>query len=572
MRANKQDASPREGLLSAVRASRFNLWLVLGLSLLIAAGVGVYFGFYEGVLPNQIFTALVTLALVAIIATASRRLLFSTTLVALLIAAVTAISFYKRAQELMVLHAWDFWFYVPSVFASAVKPEHLRFTLAFTGGLLIAGLLAWLAWKIERPILRRAWTAIICALLTGGVVVATLERPERRHTQFFWDDSFITSFYASWAEAAIAWRRGNLVEAAASASRPPLRADSVCAPEQKPPNIILIHQESVFEPSIFPQVEYDRRLDAFFRPPGGQHRSMRVETYGGGSWMTEFSIMTGLSAQSFGGMRGFLQTFMVNRLGDTLPQALQRCGYRNVLFYPMLKVFISTAPFYNSIGVPEIFDAKDQKAPTAWERDRFYFGNALAEMERHFATSKAPLFTFIQTMGTHWPYDVKHFAEEDVPSGGPGYEVNEFLRRLWLAKVDYDDMKRQLESRFPGERFLIVHYGDHHPMATRFLLGFKENTEAEDIVLPPDSPGLVTYLALDGVRYTPLPVPATEPVDAAYLGTLAMTAAGLPLPDSMKERLRLLDVCKGRYYDCPDRNEILGFHRRLLDAGLLKPK
>ena len=364
-----------------IRSARLNRWMVWGLSLLLSGGVGVYFWFYEGVLPNQIFTTLVTLSLVAILAAVTRRVLFSTFLVAMLIAAVTAISFHKRSQELMVLHAWDFWFYVPSVFTSAMKPEHLGFTLAFLAGALATAALAWLAWKVERPHLRRAWTALACVVLIAASVAATMQRPERRHTQFFWDDSFITSFYASWAEALVAWRRGNLVEAAATASRPPLRTDTTCAPVQKPPNIILIHEESVFEPSIFPQVEYDRRLDAFFRPPGGQHRSMRVETYGGGSWMTEFSIMTGLSAQSFGGMRGFLQTFMVNRLGDTLPQALERCGYRNVLFYPMLKVFISTAPFYNSIGVREIFDAKDQKAPTAWERDRFYFGNALAEME-----------------------------------------------------------------------------------------------------------------------------------------------------------------------------------------------
>ena len=57
----------------------------------------------------------------------------------------------------------------------------------------------------------------------------------------------------------------------------------------------------------------------------------------------------------------------------------------------MLKTFISSASFYTSIGIKEIFDAKDQKAPTAFERDRFYFDNALADLDSHVAKSKAPV-------------------------------------------------------------------------------------------------------------------------------------------------------------------------------------
>jgi hypothetical protein len=28
--------------------------------------------------------------------------------------------------------------------------------------------------------------------------------------------------------------------------------------------------------------------------------------------------------------------------------------------------------------------------------------------------------------------------------------------------------------------------------------------------------------------------------------------------------------CKGRYHDCPAREEVLHFHRRLIDSGLMK--
>jgi hypothetical protein len=240
----------------------------------------------------------------------------------------------------------------------------------------------------------------------------------------------------------------------------------------------------------------------------------------------------------------------------------------------MLKNFVSNDKFYRSIALNEIFDLKDQKAPTAQERDRFYFGNALAEIERHVATSTTPMFTYIQTMSAHWPYDVKMFTNEDVPGGGPGTdpEMHEYLRRLSLANRDYQWLLGELKKRFPQERFLVVSYGDHHPTATRTLLGFKQETEAEDVALERDSLGYITYYAARGVNYTVPPLPREDIVDVAYLGAIVLNAAGLPLSDANRERKRLMTLCGGRYNECPKHTEILTFHRRLIDSGIIKAR
>src|SRR5262249_60198578 len=111
--------------------------------------------------------------------------------------------------------------------------------------------------------------------------------------------------------------------------------------------------------------------------------------------LTGFSLLAGVAIQCFGGMRQIVQTFTQNKLNDTLPQALNRCDYRNVVFYPMLKNFVSNDRFYSSIGLTEIFDLKAQGAPSAQERDKFYYANALKEMERHFKNSGKPHITFI---------------------------------------------------------------------------------------------------------------------------------------------------------------------------------
>jgi Sulfatase len=217
---------------------------------------------------------------------------------------------------------------------------------------------------------------------------------------------------------------------------------------------------------------------------------------------------------------------------------------------------------------------KTQAAPTAQERDRFYFDNALNEIDRHLKSSRKPMFTYVQTMAAHWPYSFKYAPEENVPGGAPGTppEMNEYLRRLSLTKIDFDHLMGELKRRFPGENFLVVHYGDHHPTATRTYLGFGDEVEAEDVALTPDLLGFLTYFAARGVNYRVPGLPPFETLDVPYLGTAILEMAGLPLPPSHAERKRLMMACKGRYHTCPQREQVLRFHRQLIDSGLISAR
>jgi hypothetical protein len=286
--------------------------------------------------------------------------------------------------------------------------------------------------------------------------------------------------------------------------------------------------------------------------------------------LTEFSVMTGLSSYSFGGMRLFVQRLMTGKINETLPNILAKCGYRNVMFYPMLRTFTGAERFFKSVGISDLRDAKDQGATRASERDRFYYDNALEEIAHHVEASRAPLFTFIETMAGHWPYNYSFEPHMEVPGGGPGIhpEMHEVLRRLWLSKIDYEHLVGELKTRFPRERFLIVRYGDHQPMATRMLLGYGECTEAEDVLVGRGSIGYQTYFAINGVRFVP-EFASPGLLDVPYLGTVLLEAAGLPLSDAHVGRNRLKRLCDGRWFDCPKRDHILSFQRQLLDDGIV---
>jgi phosphoglycerol transferase MdoB-like AlkP superfamily enzyme len=472
-----------------------------------------------------------------------------------------------------VLHAYDIVFYLSSWSTIGyLWNDFRRYIIALMAALLVTAVAAGVAYWFDATRLRRRYALaafVVFALLS---VVAAAVKGAPRDTQYYWEGLYLSSFYSSWAETIEALWRGQLIEAAEVAPGARFAMPTECATTANPPHIVLIHEESVVPPGYFPTLAYDHRIDRFFASHDGKVHRLRVETYGGASWLTEFSIATGLSTRSFGGMRQFVQSLMTGKLRDTLPEALGRCGYRNVMLYALERNFVSNEKYYASIGLKEIFDREDQGAATDNERDRFYFGNALDVMARHLQRSRRPLFTYIFTMATHSPYDFAYMPEVDVPGGGPGTdpEMSEYLRRLAMAQIDYDELRSEIARRFPGERFLIVHYGDHQPIATRTLLGFSNKLESEDISLPIESPGFITYYVVDGINYQPPPLPEVETLDVPYLPLVILNAAGLPLSDSFRERQRMLTACNGRYFTCEPREAILAFHRRLIDSGLIE--
>ena len=538
----------------------------------IAGALAFYHWRYEGWRETIVFAASVTAALIFLLLLITRRALFSITMIALLVGTIVAASDVKHHYIEMVLHSYDVVFYMTSwstlVFLWA---DHKAALLSLLGTLLTATGLGLILWRVDGTRVSRTLSAGLLALAVAFAGWASYAKGERRNTLFFWDNLYLSSFYSSWSETLETLWKGQLLDALASQPKPPFAIPASCTPAQKPPHIILIHQESVFPPSLFKAIDYDHGLDPFFKSFDGRLHKLRVETYGGASWLTEFSVLAGISTYSFGGMRTFVQSLMQGKIHGALPQTLAKCGYRNAVFYPVPKDFVSNGRFYAAIGMPKIFDFKAQGAKRFNERDKFYYGNALKYFEREIGSSNAPLFTFIITSATHLPYTTTYQPDMKVPGGGPGTdpELNEYLRRLWLAKMDYAEFRAALARKFPNERFLIVQYGDHQPIATRTLLGFDKNAAAEDVKLTPDSPGLMTYYSIEGINYDPPSMPDVDTLEVPYIGTVALAAARLPLPESYVERRRLLAECDGRYFTCPEKRDILAFHRRLMDSHLI---
>lgn len=547
-------------------------WALAVAAFLVMAGF-----FYRNEWPvgNFVFSTATTGAVIAFLALLTRRVLFGTVVAAGVVATVIGAAKVKLAFMDMLVHAYDLFFYFNSfstfAYLADAYPGPTYGLFAMLGVTALLGIAVFL---YDGARVRRI-TALGAFGVFSLIAWAGLESTgQRRHMHLYYGDRYLSTFYSSWPETLRTLWQGTILEAAPRAPGMPFGGVGSCTTSGKKPHIILIHQESMVPPSIFEGLQFDRGVTPFFQSHDGKVHKLRVETFGGASWLTEFSVLAGVSTYSFGTMRQFVQAFMEGKVRETIPQVMETCGYRNVLFYPMMTNFVSNARFYDSIGLREIFDMKKQDAPTMAERDRFYYANALDEIGRHVGASQKPLFTFIQTMSGHWPYDYAKFPEMDVAGGPPGVhpEINEYLRRISIAAKDYAWLREELKRRFPEESFVIMSYGDHQAGATRSLVGVPMDTEIEDVKLRADSPGYISYYAIETQNWRAPPMIPMQVLDVPYVGLALLEAARLPLSDAYRERKRLMYQCNGRYHSCADENAILSFHRRLIDSGLMESR
>src|SRR4249919_1530161 len=128
-----------------------------------------------------------------------------------------------------------------------------------------------------------------------------------------------------------------------------------CQVAGRRPNIIMIHDESSFDIRQANGVKVPAGYGSHFKSFDGKQRKFLAESNGGPSWFTEYNVLAGLSARSFGRFAYFVTRIASGRVRRGLPAALGRCGYRTLSLYPALGAFMSARSFQATTGVQHFF-------------------------------------------------------------------------------------------------------------------------------------------------------------------------------------------------------------------------
>ncbi len=227
--------------------------------------------------------------------------------------------------DVMVVDADTVWFLL------AIYPK-LRAALIVA---LVVGVpLLVLLWRSDPFRVARAPAALGATACLAGVIVlsnAVQEQP----WEPFQGVNHVSNFTRSGVVAASELMSSSWLEAAAEApDRLPVAGEESCQPSGKPPHIILVLDEASFDITAAPGINVPPGYARHFLSFDGKARKLLVEGSGGPTWYTEYNVLTGLSARSYGRLKFFLTRIAADRVKRGLPQSLRRCGYKTFTLYP----------------------------------------------------------------------------------------------------------------------------------------------------------------------------------------------------------------------------------------------
>jgi phosphoglycerol transferase MdoB-like AlkP superfamily enzyme len=449
---------------------------------------------------------------------------------------------------------------------------------------LVAAPLVWLIWRFDPFRVRRRFALMGVAASAVLIAVMSVASPEQAWEPFQ-GVNHISNLARSGVVAVSRLASTGWIEAdppangplslardARAAGLPGLPSGEACDATAKRPHIIMLLDESSFDVTSAPGIKVPAGYTDYFKSSDGKQRTMIAESTGGPTWYTEFNVLTGLSARSFGDLKFYVTRIAAGRVTRGLPHALQRCGYKTVSLYPTYGDFLGARAFQKGTGVEQFIDMADMGVNEDMQPDKFYFDQALKVFARE-QPQQSPVFMFVYLTANHFPW-WNVYRPDLTPNWTPlgnAAETDEYIRRQTMTAHDYREFTERLKRDYPDQSFLVLRFGDHQPAISQKLIepGIDQASLGKRLMTA-DPHYFSTYYAVDAINYRPDLSSALETLDAAYIPIVLQEAAGISLDPSFAEQKSIMLRCKGTFYACRKGAEARRFNRLLIDAGMIK--
>lgn len=476
------------------------------------------------------------------------------------------------------LHALDFYLYFNwSMFRyfSELYPSYAQWALILPATIL---LLSYLFWRREPA--RRSQVDLAVAVFAfstlwflNGFVFSKLHNQGRPSSLWMRDRFHLSSTVFSILDLTSALRRGQLfefgpVDARISALWPDGTDIAACPIETSDaalPNVVFALRESAMIPSIL-----DGRLGkslgpAKFASSNGRTLKLTVETHGGGTAWTIFSLFSGLSTRPFGELRYLVNDFTPSRIDVSLAKALSKCGYQTLAITTGAESFATSRAYFEGLGFQHYvgIEALKERGDIS---DRGVYALLHEKMAELAARSPKPILAFVDTTVTHAPYDYELRPDEVVNEASQieNPVVREYARRVEIGERDLDQFIQRisLSSLAPT---VIVDFGDHQPYFTKNMTAFGSKDE---FALESITETFFRIRAGGSVAQDLSKVP--DHVDIMFLGDALMEALNWKVSGYYSFRRNFMRECQGDYWECQNGAHAHTLHRRLQSHGALR--
>ena len=283
------------------------------------------------------------------------------------------------------------------------------------------------------------------------------------------------------------------------------------APAGGLPDIFLVLQESTFNPAML-RPGYEPK--ALFAKDAAQGGPLRVHTFAGGTWRTEFSVAIQMRPQEFGNDGLYVFHQLEGRIKRSVFTELKKLGYRVAIFYPVPGSFINAAAFYASIGVDEFYDPESLGIASGWDW-KSPDANLYQAMLKKVSAMEGPVVALMLTIHQHGPHAVEDpFAD--------------YVTRFEDSDAAYGAFIQALAQR--GKKAGVVAFGDHQPEFTARFLN-------DDVTR------FITNYDIRCVNFECAAGPRIKPIDAVMLAPEALERFGFALDSFSLRQREVFQAC-----------------------------
>lgn len=232
---------------------------------------------------------------------------------------------------------------------------------------------------------------------------------------------------------------------------------------KKPPNIIIILDESTFPPHKIFKGSLPI-FDMFKSSSSGKVGRLITNTIGGGTWRSEYSVISGVDHRIFG-FRGEYAPINLPWVSNiTFPKFLRNYGYETVGLYPVTGDFYSAESAYLRYGFNQFFDYSGLDLDFDWKKnsDERVF-NGILNKYMSLRSSEKPIMIMALTIFNHGPYSCsdqkRNLVTDELYPLEQRCILNDYLNRVFETDQAFKKFKAAIEKT--GDSFIMINFGDH---------------------------------------------------------------------------------------------------------------
>lgn len=457
----------------------------------------------------------------------------------------------------------DFVYYVRTSLLDTLRHYPHLYTLGI-GLLVLVPPLLYLVWRWDWRVLAGLKPRLAAGVRLGGIVLSALAfwlcmlptGPFAQvHSRNVWeklsDDAQLTNFFVNFRDSAVklpAMASDADAEHAWSAT-----AQGEPGSTHPPyPDIVQVLEESTFDPSIYDVCNVPQCRVGMFQPDARTraHGVLRVHTFGGGTWVSEFAVLTGMPQDIFGPGGMYAPYVLAPKMHDALALQLRRLGYLTIGIYPTEASFINGNNAYQAYGFDHLYGASELGLQEWEETDAQMFAAAKRAYDKVRKPGQ-PVFIMILTLNQHGPHDDDPMAKLPLPyrnllhglSTVAALNFDTYLSRLHDSDLAMSGLEHDFLDR--PQPTVLVHFGDHQP-------SFGGQIRNLSRTLPPALQPYRDYLTYYMLKsnFAGTPVPNYPMLDIAFLPSMVLQAAGVPTDPYFSAATVLRTRCNGLYDDC----------------------